>query len=144
MAEVILRGRVLVPGIAEGEALVTKQLFGFTHGVSPATGEVGDVRHEWRGLNIKGKVLIFPFGKSSSSGGIWILEIARCGNAPAAIINVEAESVIGGGCLLAGMVYGKSIVLMDRTDRNPCEVIKSGDYVRVNGETGVIEILNKV
>jgi len=141
MAVLSLKGRGLVAGFAEGEALVTKEFFGFTHGVDPTTGEISDERHEWRGLNMKGKVLVFPFGKSSSSGAVWILETARNGNAPAAIINVEAEPIIGAGCFLAGMLYHKPVVLIDRLDTNPCEAIKSGDYVRVHGESGVVEIL---
>jgi predicted aconitase with swiveling domain len=60
-----------------------------------------------------------------------------------AIINVETEPVIGGGCFLAGMLYGKPIVVVDRLDRNPCEVIKNGDYVHVNGDSGVVEILKR-
>lgn len=141
MGKLSLKGRGLVAGIGEGEALVTKAFFGFTHGVNTATGEISDERHEWRGLNMKGKVLVFPFGKSSSSGALWILETVRCGNAPAAIINVEAEPIIGAGCFLAGMLYGKPIVLVDRMNRNPCKAIKNGDYVRVNGESGIVEIL---
>jgi predicted aconitase with swiveling domain len=143
MAKLSLKGRGLVGGIAEGEALVTKAFFGFTHGVNPATGEISDERHEWRGLNMKDKVLVFPFGKSSSSGGLWILETVRCGNAPAAIINVEAEPIIGAGCFLAGVLYSKPIVLVDRMNGNPCEIIKMGDYVLVNGERGVVEILKR-
>lgn len=143
MNRLSLKGRGLVPGIREGEALVSRKFFGFTHGVDPTTGEVSDERHDWRGLNVKGKVLVFPFGKSSSSGALWILETVRCGNAPSAIINVEAEPIIGAGCLLAGLVYGRSIVLVDRMDQNPCEVIKDGDYVRVNGDEGIVEILKR-
>jgi predicted aconitase with swiveling domain len=143
MIKLSFKGRSLVTGIGEGEALVTKKFFGFTHGVNPATGEISDERHEWRGTNMKDKVLVFPFGKSSSSGAVWILETVRCGNAPAAIINVEAEPIIGGGCFLAGMLYGKPIVLLDRMDRNPCEVIMTGDYVRVDGGRGVVEILRR-
>lgn len=143
MGESSLKGRGLVAGVVEGEALVTKNLFGFSHGVDPSTGEISDERHEWRGLNMKGKVLVFPFGKSSSSGALWIMETVRWGNAPAAIINVEAEPIIGAGCLLAAIIYGKIIVLVDRMDRNPCEVIKNGDYVRVDGERGIVEILSR-
>lgn len=143
MPEVRLQGRGLVAGIAEGEALVTKKFFGFTHGVNPVTGEISDERHEWRGLNLKDKVLVFPFGKSSSSGAVWILEAVRCGNAPAAIINVEADPIIGGGCFLAGMLYDKPLVLIDRVDKDPCEAIENGDYVRVNGGSGVVEVLKQ-
>lgn len=143
MAELTLKGRAITKGVAEGEALVTKSFFGFTHGVDPKTGEITDERHEWRGQNMKGKVLVFPFGKSSSSGGLWILETARCGNAPAAIINVEAEPIIGTGCLMAAMFYDKAIPLVDRLDQHPCEVIKTGDYVRVDADKGVVEVLPK-
>ena len=139
----ILRGRGLGGGAAEGEALVTKQFFGFTHGVTPATGEISDERHEWRGLNLKGKVIVFPKGKSSSSGGVWILETARCGNLPAAIVNVEAEPITGSGCILSRVMYDKPIPLVDRLDSDPCETIKTGDVVRVDGETGVVEILRR-
>lgn len=142
-ADLLLRGRGLSGGAVEGEALSTKQYFGFTHGVNPATGEIVDERHEWLGLNLKGKILVFPFGKSSSSGALWILETVRLGNAPLAIINVEAEPITGGGCILAEMLYNTPIALVDRLDKNPCAEIKTGDYVRVNGEKGVVEILKQ-
>ena len=142
-AVVILRGRGLGGGTAEGEALVTKEFFGFTHGVIPATGEISDERHEWRGLNMKGKVIVFPKGKSSSSGGVWIIETARCGNLPAAIVNIDAEPITGSGCIFAKLMYGKSIPLVDRLDKDPCDTIKTGDLVRVNGETGVVEVLKR-
>lgn len=137
------KGHGLLGGIVEGEALSTKKYFGFTHGVNPATGEIVDERHEWRGLNLKGKILVYPFAKGSSSGALWILETVRLGNAPLAIINLETEPIIAGGCILAEMIYHTSIALVDKLDRNPCEEIKSGDYVRVNGESGVVEILRK-
>ena len=143
MEEIILKGRGVTKGVAEGEALVTKSFFGFTHGVNPKTGEISDERHEWRGLNMRGKVLVFPFGKSSSSGGLWILETVRCGNAPAAIVNVEAEPIIGTGCLLAGMLYGKAIPLVDRLNQNPCDVILTGDIIRVDSEKGIVQILKR-
>ncbi|GHU27112.1 hypothetical protein AGMMS50256_06140 [Betaproteobacteria bacterium] len=138
---IVLKGRGLFGGAVEGEALSTRKYFGFTHGVDPATGEVVDERHEWRGLNLKGKILVYPFGKSSSSGALWIIETVRQGNAPLAIINVEAEAITGGGCLLAEMLYRTSIVLIDKLDKDPCEIIKSGDLVCANGQTGVVEIL---
>ena len=141
--EALLQGRGLIAGIGEGEALVTSSFFGFSHGVIPKTGEISDQRHEWRGLNMKGKVLVFPFGKSSSSGGLWILETVRCGNGPAAIINIEVEPIIGIGCLLSGLIYNNAIILVDRMNKNPCEVIKTGDYVRVNGGNGIVEILKR-
>ena len=140
-ANIVLKGRGLLGGTVEGEALSSKKYFGFTHGVDPSTGEIVDERHEWRGLNVKGKILVYPFGKSSSSGALWIIDTVRQGNAPLAIINVEAEAITGGGCMLAEMLYGTTIVLVDKLDGDPCAIIKSGDRVRVNGQDGIVEIL---
>ena len=139
--KIIMKGRKINGGLAEGKALVTKLPFGFTHGVDPVTGEITDVRHDLRGENLRGKVLVFPYGKSSSSGGLYILEAARCGNAPAALINVETEPVIGAGFIMADLIYNKKIPVIDRLDQNPTEVIKTGDYVKVDGDKGTVEVI---
>ena len=141
--KIILNGRAITGGIAEGDAMVTRQFFGFTHGVEPTTGDICDKRHEWLGQNAKGKVLVFPFGKSSSSGGLFILETIRCGNAPAAVINVETEPVIGAGFIMADILYKTQIPVMDRFDRNPLDIIEPGDHVRVDGNQGFIEITKR-
>jgi uncharacterized protein len=141
--KIILKGRSITNGVAEGEALVSHQLFGFTHGVEPTTGRISDVRHEWVGRNMKGKVLVFPYGKSSTSGNLFILETVRCGNAPAAVINIETEPVVGAGFIMAEILYKKEIPVIDNLDQNPLEVIESGDYVKVDGNKGLVEVFKK-
>lgn len=138
--KIILRGRSITRGVAEGKAMVTRQFFGFTHGVEPFTGTVCDERHEWLGQNIKGKVLVFPYGKSSSSGGLFILETIRSGNAPAALINREVEPVIGAGFIMAKIFYNREIPAMDRFDQDPLEIIENGDFIRVDADHGIVEI----
>ena len=97
MGTITLKGRSITSGVSEGEALVTNQTFCFTHGIEPATGCISDEMHEWLGQNVNGKVLIFPYGKGSSTGGLWILEALRLGNAPAAVINLEVDPVLASG-----------------------------------------------
>lgn len=142
--KIVLRGRSITEGVAEGEALVTHQFFGFTHGVEPATGRISDERHEWMGKNMKGKVLVFPYGKSSASGSLFILEAIRCGNGPAALINIETEPVIGAGFILAKIFYQVAIPVVDRLDQDPLEVIRTGDYVRVDADQGLVELTERV
>ena len=138
-----LRGRSITKGYAEGEALVSKQFFGFTHGVEPKTGRISDERHEWLGKNLNGKILVIPYGKSSSSGGLFILEMIRCGNGPAAVINVETEPVIGAGFIMGKIFYGKEIPVIDRLNEDPIEKISTGDYLIVNGDEGTVKIIKK-
>ncbi len=139
----ILKGRKINGGIAEGIALVSQMPFGFTHGVDPLTGEITDVRHDLRGQNLNGRVLVFPYGKSSTSGALYILEAARCGNGPAALINVETEPVIGTGFILADLIYKRSVPVIDRLDQDPTQVIRTGDRVKVDADKGTVEILRQ-
>lgn len=142
--KIVLTGRSVTAGVAEGEAIVSKESFGFTHGLEPSTGQVVDKRHEWMGQNVKGKVLVFPYGKSSTTGGQFICEAVSLGNAPAAIVNAETEPVIGAGFIIANMLYNKDVPVVDRLDRNPVEVIKTGDWVRVDANQGIVKVIKPV
>jgi len=145
--KIVLRGRGLVEGVGEGEAIVIPRPFSFAHGINPKTGEAIDMRQapEIYGKKIKGKVLVYPCGRGSTTGASWFLETVRCGNEPAAIINVESEIIIIGGAVQAAVFYGKNIPVVDRLDRNPLEVIETGDYVKVKveGKTGIVEVLKR-
>ncbi len=140
MAKVIIRGRGITAGVARGTALVSLKPFGFSHGIEPETGLVSDSGHEWLGQDVKGKVLIFPNGKGSTSGGLYILEAVRLANAPAAVINLEADPVTAGGFIMAGLLYGRNIPIIDRPDSSPFGLVKTGDMVTVNADTGTIEV----
>ena len=133
----ILKGRGLVKGKAEGEALVSSQPISFVGGVDPNTGTVIEKEHEIEGLNIKDKVLIFPFGKGTTYNPFAIFAMKKRGTGPAAIINVKTEEIVLTGAILA------EIPFIDNLDRNPLEVIESGDYVKVDGDTGIVEVTKK-
>ena len=142
--KIILSGRGLVDGVAEGEALVSKESLVWSHGVDPASGNIDDIRVAVYGECVKDKVLVYPYGKGSTSGATWMLETTRCGNAPKAIINRETELIILTGALLSEALYNVSIPVVDRLDQNPDELIESGDWVRVDGTKGVVEVVKKM
>ena len=60
---IVLRGRGLVSGIVEGEALVSKESLVWSHGVDPQTGNIDDVRVSVCGECVRDKILIYPLGK---------------------------------------------------------------------------------
>ena len=124
----------MVTGKAEGFALVSSQPISFFGGLDAETGKVIERGHELEGEKITNKVLVFPRGKGSTVGTYVIYAMGRKGTAPAAIINVDTEPIIASGCVLA------EIPLVDRLDRNPVEVIKTGCFVRVLADKGVVEI----
>lgn len=138
-----MKGRGLVGGVAEGEALVSRQSLVWSHGVDPATGKIDDVQVAVCGQNVRNRILVYPHGKGSTSGTTWMLETVRCGNAPLAIVNGEAELIIVAGAILSEVNYGCRIPVVDRLDCDPVSEIESGDWLRVDGTRGTVEILRK-
>ncbi|HEV2227103.1 MAG TPA: DUF126 domain-containing protein, partial [Nitrososphaerales archaeon] len=133
-----MKGRGLVPGRAEGEALVSIKAFTFAHGVDPATGNVTDVRSDVKGSVVKGKVLFYPFGKGSTTASAWFLEAVRLGNNPVALVTegVDLSAVIGS--VMAKLVYGKVIPVISGIQRNSYSAIKPGARVVVDGGAGEV------
>lgn len=136
-----MRARVLNPGVKEATAIVTNQMFGFWAGVNPATGEIIDTHHELFGQNIKDKVFVFPEGRGSTVGAAVILELARCGAMPAAIVNRKTEGILAAGAIMARKFYGVDMPIVDSLTEDEFKSIKTGDKVLVDGDRGEVRIL---
>jgi predicted aconitase with swiveling domain len=134
MPERIYRGRGVAKFMGEGDALVSRQSISFFGGVDPKTGVVNEKGHDLCGADITGKVLVFPKGKGSTVGSYVIYQLKMNGHAPAGIVNVETETIIATGCILA------EVPLVDKLEVNPLEAIKNGDHVVVNGKEGRVII----
>jgi len=132
----ILKGRKVMGGKAEGEALVSSEPISFYGGVDPVSGCVTEPGHCCCGENITGKVFVFPTGKGSTVGSYVIYRMKKLGTAPAAIINIETEAILATGCVIS------DIPLVDKLDRNPVEAIKTGMRVRVDADEGIVELLD--
>ena len=83
---IVLEGRVIREGRAEGEALTTRQPISFYGGVDPETGRIVERGHELEGEVITDKILVFPYGKGSTVGSYILLRLRRRGLAPKAIV----------------------------------------------------------
>jgi predicted aconitase with swiveling domain len=135
--KIILRGRKVVGGVAEGEALVTKDRISGWGGIDPRTGSIIETRHELRGMSFAGKVLVFP-GAKGSSGWSSQFHIARlAGKAPAAMLFNEMTTKIALGAVVT------HAPALTQFDRDPLEVIETGDWVRVDADNGIVEIAKK-
>ncbi len=130
-----MKGRKVVGGYAEGEALVSADPVSFYGGVDPETGVVVEPGHAVEGKCITGKVFVFPTGKGSTVGSYVIYRMSKLGTAPAALVNSETEAIIATGCVISG------IPLVDKLDRDPLLEIKSGDLVKVSADEGVVEVV---
>jgi hypothetical protein len=127
----ILNGRKISTGNATGEALVTSMGISFYGGVDPETGRVVEKGHELEGQSVAGRVLVFPTGKGSTVGSYTLYRLKKAGLAPAAIVNLESETITAVGCIISDIPC---------VDHIPIENIKTGMQVRVDGESGTVGI----
>jgi uncharacterized protein len=97
---------VLVHGDATGEPLVLTAPISFWGGVSPETGTIIEKRHPQFGIALKGKILMLPSAKGSSSGSSVLAEILRNNTGPAAIILGAPDAILATGAMVAQALYG--------------------------------------
>ncbi len=135
----ILKCSPLVAGHGCGQILSTRQNISFWGGVDPHTGLIIDPRHELFGQSITDKVLAFPCGKGSAAAPLVLLELAKQGTAPAAMINIETDPLLVAGPIISKHFYGTTIPLVALTpaafDRLP-----AGQTATVDGVKGQIVI----
>lgn len=136
---VILKCRTLVAGSGTGHMLTTEQNISFWGGVNPGTGRIIDPRHELYDQSITGKILAFPSGKGSTSAPQILLELAKQGTAPVAMINIEADPLLVAGPIISKHFYGKSIPMVLLT-RHAFNRLQTGQYATVDSGNGEIII----
>jgi len=118
--------------------LVTTDRISGWGGVDPRTGTVVETRHQLRGQSFAGKVLVFP-GAKGSSGWSAQFHVARAmGTAPAAwLFNRMCTKVA------LGTVVSHAPAMTD-FDQDPLALIRTGDWVRVDADAGLVTIVRKL
>jgi predicted aconitase with swiveling domain len=139
-----LKGHKGIGGSAEGEALVCQEPINLMADTGRVWDDPSDATFTNKlgtpsvyGMNFKDKVLVFPTGKGGIFSTNILMDMDAAGTRPKAIVNVQAHPV---WALLAIQL---NIPLVDRLDQNPCEVIKNGDWVKVDAEKGIVEVTKK-
>lgn len=131
---ITLHGRRVVGGVAEGEALVTRETISGWGGVSPKDGTIIETRHELRGHSFRGKVLVCRGAKGSSGWSVMFHTCRLAGTAPIAVIFNEMTTKIALGCVVM------RVPAVTELDGDPLAVIETGDWVRVDGDAGTVEV----
>jgi uncharacterized protein len=134
--KIIIKGRKIIGGIAEGEALVSKKpLMGWGN-VNSRLGITVERNHPLFGIPLKGKVLVFT--EPRGSGGFVGYGVTRLFNQnPCAFLYRQGNNLT----IFAAMVM--DVPSVTDFDRDPTEVIETGDWVKVDGDKGIVEITKK-
>lgn len=132
--DIVLKCHKVIGGYGEGEALVSHEPVCF-YLTDPRTGIVREKDHELAGKNLAGKVLVFPSGKASSVVQIdGLFKLASHSVAPRALIVKDVETV------LVVSAFMTKVPLVDRLEKDPFEVIHTGDFVKVDAEKGMVMV----
>jgi predicted aconitase with swiveling domain len=121
--------RVISPGRARGEALVSRQPINFYSGINPKTGVVVERNHELEGECIKDKILVFPYGSGSTVGSYVIYALKKNAVAPLAMVNEKTDVVVAAGCIFA---------LIPCVDGIKVSKFRSGEKIFVDADNGFI------
>jgi predicted aconitase with swiveling domain len=133
MTKIRIKGRTEYPGCVEAEALVSPvPLQGFAN-VDPVRGCTTERNHPLFKVPYKGKVLVFHSPRGS--GGFLGYGVGP--NKPAAFVHTVATPLN----VLCGLF--SHVPSMTDFERDPMEIIETGDLVLVNADEGYIEITKK-
>jgi hypothetical protein len=134
---ILLRGRKVVGGRAEGEALVTHDTVPGWGGVNPVEGVITEVRHELRGVSFANKILVCRGAKGSSGWSAMYHTARLAGTAPKALIFNEMTTKVALGAVVM------RVPSITDLDQDPLDVIETGDWVTVDADRGIVEIVKK-
>jgi predicted aconitase with swiveling domain len=137
MGGIVIRGRKVTGGRAEGEAIVAKENFSGFGGLDRETGMIIDERHPLYGRRISGKILVMNGAKGSSSFSTHFHHVRLNGAGPLAILyNVTTSKMVMGAIV-------SHVPAMTDFDVDPLSVIEDGDHVSVDADSGVVCVVKK-
>jgi len=133
-APLILRGRTVVPGVVEGEALVSHETISGWGGIDPAQGTIIERRHELYGVCFTGKILVFPGAKGSSGWSGFFQTTRLLGTAPIGMLFTVTTTKAALGAVVT------RVPALSDLDQDPVEVIATGDHLRLDADHGLVEV----
>lgn len=124
-----IKGNCIVPGEATGETIVSYEPISFLGDIDPKTGQITAMRHPLKGISVRGKILVFPFGKGSTVGSYVIYQLLKNRTAPIAFLTQKADPIVAVGAIISG------IPMMDDIDINK---IPNGIKLSINTDLGLV------
>ena len=121
----------------EGEAVVSEEGFSPRYDLDRWSGVITKPGHKLEGTQIKDKICFFPTAKGGIAAGWAFYDIKCKGIAPKALVFGVTNPVMVQGAVFAGMT------ITEGWSRPPREVIRTGDWVRVDPARRVIELLKR-
>ncbi len=131
--------RVLVPGTAEGAALVLDESLSFWGGFDPLKGTIIDVHHPQYRQTLTGRIVFIPQSRGSAGTPGGIAETLRNGTGPAAIVLGHTDLNIAIGALVANRLYNLQVPVL-AISLDCMQKFTSGEPIGID-DSGCISVL---
>jgi len=142
------KGRVLIPGELEGEALVSKQPFNTTasyfenmFGGNTTTAPCTDSNNaELYKVDLKGAIMCTPQTVGSTMGAGAIMGMNQLGvGFQAMLFSSHIDSIAAGGVIIDAVWNDNKVITIDLLGDEFMETVKTGDAIKIS-EDGTVEV----
>ena len=120
-----------------GTALVAKDNFSARYDLDRKRGTFSRPSHTLAGQSYAGKILVLDTAKGGVATAWMLHEMKTRGIVPLALVFNRVNPILAQGAVFAG------VAMVDRFDGDVTDLIQTGDELRVDPATGVVEILNR-
>jgi len=134
----VIRGKTVVGGCAQGEALISDDPLSFWGGYDYHTGEITDRRHPLSGEIASGRILGVPFTRGSSTTTAVLLEAVRAGTAPAAILTTGVDPFLALASTVANEMYAQPIPVVALAPEDFAR-LRTGNWLKIDAD-GTIHV----
>lgn len=138
MEEIIIKCKKVLAGSASGEAMVSHAPLSINSEIDEINGKIKPKGHELEGMSVAGRILIYPESKGSSFAGLVLKSLAHFKCQPKAIVMVKQPD----HTTIQGVIMA-DIPTVCLPDKDPVELIQTGDFVEVNATEGIVRVRKK-
>ena len=141
------KGRPLIPGALEGEALVSKQPFNTTASYfenmfagNTETAPCTDANNpELKGKDLKGAIMCTPQTVGSTMGAGAIMGMNEIGvGFKAMLFSSHIDSIAAGGLIIDAVWNDRNVITIDLLGDEFMETVKTGDPIKITEDGTVV------
>ena len=123
--------------VVTGEALLARDNFSARYDLDRKKGVFSRPTHQLAGQSFVGKILVLNEAKGGVATAWMLREMKERGVVPLALVFNRVNPILTQGAAFAG------VALVDRFAGDVTKLVRTGDTLRVDPGTGLVEILNR-
>jgi predicted aconitase/predicted aconitase with swiveling domain len=125
---------LFVKNAAGGAVVICQEGLSFWGGVDPNNGVIIDAHHPEQGAELAGRIVLMPTSRGSCSGSGVLLQLARNGSAPAALVFRDTEEILTLGAIIAGKLFDRPVAVL-RLEPSIYDALSKANVAEITNDT---------